>query len=269
MCAIGISAMKKGLLRNVIVYLLSLMGTFLVALSATPLPRAFYVFWGAVVLGWLVCLAVFSNKWTVAGLAMAAAGLCVAAILVEAPYRSAPKIAGQYGRLCVIGDSVSAGMGNAQEQTWPRILSAEGIEVIDHSRAGATVSSALRRQVGGLPENAIVVLEIGGNDLLGVTPTPHAEFERDLRGLLKATSVCGRTLVVLELPLLPWHVGYGRIQRRLASEFDAVLVPKRFLAGIFAAENATSDGIHLTAQGQRLMADRMRTILGESILAAK
>jgi acyl-CoA thioesterase-1 len=271
LCAAGISAMKKGLLRNVVVYLMSLAGASLVTVSATPLPQTFYVFWAAIVLAWLVCVAFVSEKQTavVRWSAVVATAFCAAAILVEVPCRRMPKIAGQFKTLCVIGDSVSAGMGNDAEQTWPRILRGQWIEVIDRSRAGATVSSALRRQVGGLPENAIVVLEIGGNDLLGVTPTPHAEFERDLRGLLETASGGGRTLVMLELPLLPWHVEYGRIQRRLAREFKAALLPKRYLAGIFAAEGATSDGIHLTPQGQRLMADRMRMMLGESILAAK
>jgi len=271
LCAAGISAVKKGLLRNVLVYLMSLAGVSLVAVSATPLPHTFYVSWAAIVLGWLVCATFVSEKQTavVKWSAGVAAAFCAAAILVEVPCRRMPKIAGQFKALCVIGDSVSAGMGNDAEQTWPRLLRGQGIEVIDRSRAGATVGSALRRQVGGLPENAIVVLEIGGNDLLGVTATPYAEFERDLRELLEVASGGGRTIVMLELPLLPWHVKYGRIQRRLAGEFNVILVPKRFLAAIFAAEGATSDGIHLTPKGQRLVADRMQTVLGESILAAR
>jgi len=271
LCAVGISTVRHILLRQFLVYSMSLMGLFLVAVSATPLPRMFYVISAAVILVWLVCVAVTSEKQrsAVRWSAVLAAALCAAAIIAEAPCRRMPKITGQFETLCVIGDSVSAGMGNDTEQTWPRLLRGQGIEVIDRSRAGATVSSALRRQVDGLPENALIVLEIGGNDLLSATATPYSDFDRDLRKLLESASGRRRTVVLLELPLLPWHTEYGRIQRRLASRFDAILVPKRFLAGIFAAEGATSDGIHLTAEGQRLMAKQMQAILDKAVFVAE
>jgi lysophospholipase L1-like esterase len=263
LCAMCVSVLKRSILRNLTIYVMALVGIFLVVASATPLPRAFYVVSAVVLLAWLVCVACASEERRLAerGLTCVTAGLCVAAMVIEAPHQRLPRVSEQFKTLCVIGDSVSAGMGSASELTWPRILRAQGIDVTDLSRAGATVGSALRQQANDIPENALVVLEIGGNDLLGIAATQHTDFERDLRGLLQRASDTGRTVVLLELPLLPWHVEYGRIQRRLAREFGVILVPKRFLAGIFAAEGATSDGIHLTPKGQELMAENMKAVL--------
>ena len=71
----------------------------------------------------------------------------------------------------MIGDSISAGIGNRDEQTWPKILRQKyKIEVIDVSVAGATVNSALKHQANQVKsDNSIVLLEIGGNDLFAPT----------------------------------------------------------------------------------------------------
>ena len=59
---------------------------------------------------------------------------------------------------------------------------------------------------------------------------------------------------MLEVPVLPWHIEYGRILRKVANEFDVILVPKKFLAGIFSAKDATLDLAHLSPKGHELMA---------------
>ncbi len=66
----------------------------------------------------------------------------------------------------MIGDSVTAGMGEAE--TWPKILAAShGVEIRNHAQAGATVRSAQQQanKMGDVP--GVILLEIGGNDLLG------------------------------------------------------------------------------------------------------
>lgn len=102
------------------------------------------------------------------------------------------------------------------------------------------------------PEDRIVLIEIGGNDLL--SGTASAEFEHNLELLLSKLIVPGRTVVMFELPLLPNRIVYGRIQRRLASKYGVWLIPKRYLAGVIGGADTTLDGLHLSHRGTRQMA---------------
>src|SRR4051812_1052045 len=102
----------------------------------------------------------------------------------------------------VVGDSISAGMGG-ESVTWPRLLvRRQQIVVHDLSLMGATVASAGREQAGHVAEPvALVLAEIGGNDLLG--GTAPEDFERGLETLLSRLRSRGWTVVLLELPLPP------------------------------------------------------------------
>jgi acyl-CoA thioesterase-1 len=169
----------------------------------------------------------------------------------------------------VVGDSVSAGMGG-ERQTWPRLLSdRHGVHVHDLSLAGATVATALRDQAGGVTESgALVVLEIGGNDVLGGTASEA--FERDLDALLTSLRGGGdRTVVMLELPLPPLHNRFGAAQRRLAARHGVVLVPKRVLFGVLTARGATLDTIHLTQTGHTMMAEAMWQVLQQAFVGRR
>jgi lysophospholipase L1-like esterase len=110
------------------------------------------------------------------------------------------------------------------------------------------------------PEDHIVLIEIGGNDLLAGTPS--SEFRRALDALLSKVSAPGRTLLMFELPLLPNKIAYGQIQRRLATKYRVLLIPKRFLVDVIGGANATSDGLHLSEAGAR----RMATLMAQALL---
>jgi acyl-CoA thioesterase-1 len=125
--------------------------------------------------------------------------------------------------------------------------------VTDLSRVGATVASALR-QAEGLPqEGGMVLLEIGGNDLLGSASA--AEFARDLERLLARVCGPGRVVLMFELPLPPFSNEFGRAQRRLASQYGVVLVPKRIFLAVLTGEGMTLDSVHLGRQGHERMAE--------------
>jgi acyl-CoA thioesterase-1 len=74
-----------------------------------------------------------------------------------------------------------------------------------------------------------------------------------------------RLVVMLELPLVPFSVGYGRAQRRLAAEHGVFLIPKRIFAAVLAAPGATADGLHLSESGTRLMDERLLPILAPAL----
>lgn len=167
---------------------------------------------------------------------------------------SAPLPAGP--TVYVLGDSLSAGVGPTTEGTWPRLLSAQrNLEVSTLAKPGATLASGVE-QAHAIPERpAVVLIELGGNDLLGGTsPT---QFAANLRSLLAAVATRERRVVMFELPLLPLQNEYGRIQRRACREHGVALLPRSILAGAIALPGHSSDGLHLSAEGHSWLARRV------------
>ncbi|WP_435019799.1 SGNH/GDSL hydrolase family protein [Tundrisphaera sp. TA3] len=236
-------------------------GACLIAASSTPLPGWFYGLAGTATVAWLAIEGIAqvppaARRWARA--ATVAAWLVGAAI--EIPHHRMPSVPQVGGPVAIIGDSVSAGMGGERE-TWPKILArTHGVEIHDLSRAGSDVAKALRDQARGVgPDDRLVLLEIGGNDVLGATSAE--DFERGLLALLEALRRPGRTLVMLELPLPPFFNRFAEIQRRLARENGVILVPKRVLIGVLTAEGATVDTIHLSPAGHALMSGAMGEVI--------
>ena len=114
------------------------------------------------------------------------------------------------------------------------------------------MASALREAEALREDEQLVMLEIGGNDLLGNT-TPAA-FESGLENLLRVVSRPGRVVVMFELPLPPSYNEYGRAQRRVARRHEVLLVPKRVMLSVLLQDGATLDTIHLSQGGHGRMA---------------
>ncbi len=190
-------------------------------------------------------------------------------IALELPHQFAPRLP-PLGNppVLIIGDSVTAGAGAGEKHLWPDLLP-ESVEVHNLAQPGATTGMALRKQASQLPaEGGLVLIEIGGNDLLGETSA--AEFERDLDALLAlasgsagaSPSQLSRTIVMFELPLPPLCNEYGLIQRRLAVRYGVRLIPKRVFMSVLSAGGATLDSIHLSGDGHRRMADEVWSVIG-------
>ncbi len=161
----------------------------------------------------------------------------------------------------IIGDSLSAGIGAGDGEPWPERLAAIlDSEVANHAHAGATAKSAFE-QAEQLAADSFVIVEIGGNDLLGGRSA--AEFEQDLDQLL--TKVCsdGRRVVMFELPLPPFYLRFGEAQQRLARKHGVTLIPRRVLARVLFSDAATLDSIHLTAAGHERLAEEVARRLNE------
>ncbi|HEX8199318.1 MAG TPA: GDSL-type esterase/lipase family protein, partial [Isosphaeraceae bacterium] len=239
-------------IRNILVGL----GGALVVVSATPLSPGSYLVLLVVSLLWLAGEA-FRRRVPgrlVLGLRAAAVMAWLMAVLVEAPYHVVPRVP-PLGRpvLGIIGDSVTSGLGEPRTGTWPGLLARRhGVPIRDHSEAGATARSASGQAEALSADEQLVLLEIGGNDLLG--GARPEEFAAGLETLLTAVSRPGRVVVMLELPLPPFSNEFGRVQRRLARRHRVLLVPKRVFLGVLQQEGATFDSIHLTPEGHDRMA---------------
>lgn len=230
-------------------------GLVLVVLSAVPLPYALYALAVGLTITWLATEKSerpFWKRWR-KGIRCGVVATWLLAIALELPYQFAPSVSADPGDpLHVIGDSISAGLGD-DVVTWPNLLAERGqLKVYDCSRAAATTSSALA-QAQRLPEGSgIVVVEIGGNDLL--SGTSPARFPRDLDLLLATVRQKSDRVLMFELPLPPLCNEYGRAQRALARKHQVRLIPKRLLMSVLAASEGTTDTIHLSQGGQERMA---------------
>lgn len=159
----------------------------------------------------------------------------------------------------VIGDSLSAGINDGVDIPWPKQLDEiASIKVSNNAVAGATCRSAFN-QLDNLPQRCVVIIEIGGNDLLGGRDA--SDFRTDLDELLAKIQSKGRELVMFELPLPPLFHGYGYAQRELADKHNVALIPKRLLASVLFSQNATLDSIHLSNAGHRHLAKRVAKFL--------
>lgn len=252
-------------------------GLLFIGLSSTPLWQPMYLLWGlSLAWFWRVTsgrwvrrrketaaaaenhraetAAPHPHRWGAAGVTAAVSLVCCgmeASTFLFPPVVPPPE--GGLTRLYVIGDSLSA----VGTPPWPVLLAEQlGVPTDNRAMAGATVQSAGRQahQVSREAAGVVMVL-IGGNDLL--SGRSAGDFRRGLTHLLTLLHRGGQHVVLVELPLPPGRHGYGYAQRGLAREFDALLVSKRELGAVFATAESTVDGLHLSQEGHRALAERL------------
>jgi acyl-CoA thioesterase-1 len=240
--------------------LLLFAGLILVAGSATPLTVWAWTVWGASFVVWATL------KRVEAGALLAVIGCTLAAVVWELSYQASPRLSpGRRDRLVVIGDSLSAADFTEGGDPWPALLAREHkIRVVNLAFSGATAASAEKQVKSEDVAGALVLVEIGGNDLLGSTSA--AEFELSLDRLLTRVSRADNAVIMLELPLPPLYNRFGEIQRRLARRHDVVLIPKRYFANVLAGSNATLDGLHLSRVGHQKMSTMISAVIFPSLV---
>lgn len=227
-------------------------GVLAIAVSSTPQPFWIYALAAATALVWLgACFRQSARRLPRYVLAIA----CIALALLELPYHLRPTVSPAGSRsFTILADSLTAGMGASDTaERWPELLAREHAVVVqDLSHVGETAASATKRAARQPIASELVLIEIGGNDVLGATAAE--QFEQDLAALLTSVASGNRQVIMFELPLPPFYHRFGQIQRRLAYEHGVALIPKRALLSILAPRVNTVDTIHLTPAGHREMA---------------
>jgi lysophospholipase L1-like esterase len=240
-------------LRNIAAWL----GLIMIVVASPPFAWAIdAIFLGTAVL-WMLASnhAERRRAWT--RLQLATSTILIFLLLLfptlEISHCRMPKITGAAAdHLVIIGDSISSGI-DLRQAAWPAAMQQiTGIPVKNLARPGAQVIDGLAMANAVTTEDRVVLIEIGGNDLLGEVPSK--EFEHTLDRLVSKLATPGRTIVMFELPLLPHKIAYGQVQRRLATKYGVWLIPKRYFADILGGADATSDGLHLSEAGTQRMA---------------
>ena len=236
-------------------------GIVFVIFSATPLSIWFYCLWFGLCVA--AALAVFSNKFSFQRkmLVSFTVSLCsLVMCLVELPYHLSPTITTSPRQpFFVVGDSISAGL-SAKERAWPEVLAdISHFKVINLAKPAATVETAMDQIAGITGNNSLVLVEIGGNDLLGHTDSKT--FYIQLDRLLGKLAVENSQIVVFELPLFPFGNAFGKAQRNLARKYNVTLIPKHYLTDVFALKGGTVDGLHLSQKGHDALANSINRLL--------
>ena len=254
--------------------MVTVLGVIFFALSMTPLPWWLY---GLCLIPPLVSLNVpfradDKARWPqIVRRASACGGFVelmllasVTAELIERHRLHIPPLATMPAEVHVIGDSLSAGIASEQERLWLNLLASEWhVPVQNHAQAGATTASAFRQAEEIDCDDCLVLIEIGGNDLLSGKDSRQIEADLDRLLVRLSPPKADRTLVMFELPVPPIPGGYefARLQRRLAHRHAVRLISRREFAKVLLTPGATTDGLHLSQSGHRALADLLlRTI---------
>jgi len=181
------------------------------------------------------------------------------------------------GTIVAVGDSLTAGLGVAQEDAYPALLERRlatagyRYRVINAGVSGETTSGALSRTQWVLKlKPDIVILESGANDgLRGIEPQLIA---RNLTQMVERFAAAGATVVLAGMKM-PLNLGpeyardFAAVYPAVAADQGVILVPF-FLEGVGGRRPLNQpDGIHPTAEGYRRVVDNVFPGVVEAIKA--
>ncbi|MGA2241914.1 MAG: GDSL-type esterase/lipase family protein [Verrucomicrobiota bacterium] len=236
-----------------------LVGISLFLLSAAPMSLWLYGLWFGLCIAARIAFNIHTSFKFKISIVVAFAIFSLLVCLAELPFHFAKTISVSKNQtIFVLGDSISAGIG--KERAWPDVLSdLSRLKVVNLARPGATIETAFGQIDDISSTNSFIILEIGGNDLLGHTDsrTFYTQLDR-LLGKLKREN---NQVVMFELPLLPFWNSFGKAQRILAKKYGVILIPKSYLTKVFASKGDTVDGLHLSQKGHDALANSVYGLL--------
>jgi len=163
--------------------------------------------------------------------------------------------------ILVLGDSLSAAHGIAQNQGWVTLLAGRIAQktppwkVINASISGETTSGGLSRLPALLAAHSPqwVLIELGAND--GLRGLPLKIIRQNLQRMIELSQQSGAQVVLIGMMLPPnygftYTTPFTAMYHQLAEEFRLPLVP--FLLQDVATDPALmqADGLHPTAAAQ-------------------
>lgn len=167
-------------------------------------------------------------------------------------------------RIVCLGDSLTAGYGVSSDEAYPAQLAARlraaGLkyEVVNAGVSGDTSAGGLRRLDWSTAGDVqVLVVALGAND--GLRGLPTKDLRANLARIIE-TAQSRQIRVVLAGMEAPPNFGetytreFRAVYRDLAATYDVTLIPF-FLDGVAGVPSLNqADGIHPTAEGQRLVA---------------
>jgi acyl-CoA thioesterase-1 len=171
----------------------------------------------------------------------------------------------------MLGDSLTAGLGLSPSDAYPAVLQKRvdadgyGLEVVNAGVSGDTSAGGLSRLDWALQGDVrVLVVALGGNDALRALPP--AELERNLAQIIERAQAKRISVVLAGMESPPnwgreYNVSFHKVYTSLAEKYHVALVPF-LLEGVAGSDTLNqADGIHPTAEGARIVADNVWTVL--------
>ncbi len=168
-------------------------------------------------------------------------------------------------RIVALGDSLTAGLGVAPDESYPaqlqRRLDAAGYPylVVNAGVSGDTTAGGLRRVAWVLNSKpSVVILELGGND--GLRGLSLMETRTNLEQIIRQLQAQKVTVVLAGMKLPPnygldYTTQFEALYADLARTYRVTLIPF-LLEGVAAKPSLNqADGIHPTAEGYQVVAE--------------
>ena len=174
-------------------------------------------------------------------------------------------------RIVALGDSLTAGYGLLENQSYPALLQehidAEGyeFEVVNAGVSGDTSAGGLRRLDWALEGNVrVLIVALGAND--GLRGLSVDEMKENLTVIIRRARERNVVVVLAGMEAPPnygpeYATAFRQAYREVAQRERVLFVP--FLLDKVAGQSALNqrDGIHPNEQGARVVADTVWTTL--------
>lgn len=187
---------------------------------------------------------------------------------------AAPPVA-QRPQIVVLGDSLTAGLGLATDESFPAVLqrrldaAGRHYEVVNAGVSGDTSAGGLRRLDWSLSGDArVLVLALGAND--GLRGLPPDQTRQNLARIIERAQTRHVTVILAGMEAPP---NYGREYasafrqtfQELAAEYKLPFIP--FLLEGVAGDPSLNqaDGIHPNLRGAQIVAETVWRALGPEI----
>ena len=183
------------------------------------------------------------------------------------PGRSKTQASAERQRIVAFGNSLTAGLGVAADESYPaqlqRKLDAAGYlyQVVNAGVSGDTTAGGIRRVSWVLNSKpSIVILELGCND--GLRGLSLQETKANLERIIQQLQNTSVTVVLAGMKLPPnygkeYTAGFEVLYQSLAKQYHLTLIPF-FLDGVAGSSSLNQvDGIHPTGEGYRLIVERI------------
>jgi acyl-CoA thioesterase-1 len=186
-----------------------------------------------------------------------------------------PPVASKTGderpKIVVLGDSLTAGLGLLETQSYPHLLQEKidrdgfSYEVVNAGVSGDTTAGGLRRLDWSLQEDVrVLVVALGGND--GLRGLPAAEMKQNLAKIIETARAKNIAVVLAGMEAPPnygpeYAASFRQVYRDLARQYHVLFVP--FLLDKVAGQAALNqaDGIHPNPEGAAIVADTVWNVL--------
>jgi acyl-CoA thioesterase I len=186
------------------------------------------------------------------------------------PQTSAPQVgdaarAAQAPRIVFLGDSLTAGLGLAQEQSFPSLIGKRlkergyDYEIVNAGVSGDTSAGGLRRLDWSLDGDVrVLVVALGGNDAL--RGLPPKELKKNLAAVLDRATQKNIPVLLAGMEAPPnngadYTREFRNVYSDLAKEYKVRFVPFLLQGVAGDARLNQSDGIHPNVRGAEVVAD--------------